>query len=172
MHMIIVLMGVSGSGKTVVGRELAQQLGWAFMDGDDLHPAENVEKMARSEPLNDADREPWLRTLMEIIHDLCGKGISIVLACSALKESYRQKLRSAAECVEYVHLTGSPELIAERLSRRQGHYMPPSLLKSQFDTLEMPEDALEIDVAPPPPKIAEEIRRHFHLGESDIWLES
>jgi gluconokinase len=162
--MIIVLMGVSGSGKTVVGRELAQQLDWAFVDGDDLHPSENVEKMARGEPLNDADRAPWLRTLMEIIDDLCRKDISIVLACSALKESYRTRLGSASDCIEYVHLTGSPELIAERLSKRKGHYMPPSLLKSQFDTLEPPVEAIEVDVTPAPPAIADEIRERLDLG--------
>lgn len=163
--MILVLMGVSGSGKTVVGIELAEQLEWAFVDADDLHPVANVEKMARGEPLDDADREPWLQSIMQIIEELCRKGISIVLACSALKEAYREKLLATGGCVEYVHLTGSFELIAERLARRKGHYMPPSLLKSQFETLEPPTEALEVDVTPPPPEIAREIRERLGLKE-------
>ena len=136
------MMGVSGSGKTTVGRILARQLGWAFLEGDDFHPAVNVEKMRREVPLNDDDRRPWLAALRWRIDEACERGEDVALACSALKHDYREHLeRHAPECVRYVCLRGSEELIRRRLTERKGHFMPPGLLLSQFEALEPPADA-------------------------------
>jgi len=154
--MIIVLMGVSGSGKTTVGQILARRLGWEFLDADDLHPAANVEKMRRGEPLTDADREPWLAALRDRIDAVCDRDDDLVLACSALKHRYRDYLRADAPgCVRFVYLEGSEELLRERLANRKGHFMPPGLLHSQFEALEPPEHAVRIDVTPPAETVAE-----------------
>lgn len=158
--MIIVLMGVSGSGKTTVGQILAGKLGWTFIDADDYHPAANVEKMRRGEPLTDEDRRPWLAALRERIDRACERGEDLVVACSALKHAYRDYLREDEPgCVRFVYLEGSEELIRARLANRRGHFMPPSLLHSQFEALEPPADALRIDVTPAPEVIAEQIRQ-------------
>jgi gluconokinase len=165
--MVIVLMGVSGSGKTTVGKELARQLGWTFLDADDFHPQANVEKMRSGRPLNDEDRGPWLKSLRNRAEKACRLDEQIVLACSALKHSYQDYLEDHdPDCVEFVHLVGSEKLIQERLAKRKGHFMNPSLLKSQFETLEPPENAIQVDIAPPPEEIAKEIRRKLHLGET------
>jgi gluconokinase len=157
--MIVVLMGVSGSGKTTVGRELAAGLGWTFIDADDFHPPANVEKMRSGVPLTDADRGPWLAALRERIDGACAAGENVVLACSALKHAYQDYLeKHAARCVEYVHLTGSEDLIRRRLAARRGHFMDPGLLRSQFEALEPPADAISVDVTPPPAEIASTIR--------------
>jgi gluconokinase len=163
--MVVVLMGVSGSGKTTVGKELADQLGWSFVDADDYHPAANVEKMRRGIPLTDEDRRPWLDALRTRVDGACARGENVVLACSALKHKYQHYLeQDDPACVRYIYLSGSEELIRERLAARKGHFMNPNLLHSQFETLEPPEGALRVDVAPPPEVIAAEIRGKLGLG--------
>ncbi|WP_165232814.1 gluconokinase [Aquisphaera insulae] len=156
--MIVVLMGVTGSGKTTVGRILAGRLGWPFFDADDYHPAANVEKMRRGIPLTDADRKPWLERLSGLIDEAVARGESLVLACSALKHAYQEYLRHHGDAVRYVCLCGSPELIRARLAARRGHFMDPSLLASQLEILEPPADAVRVDVGGTPEAIADEIR--------------
>ncbi|HZY89083.1 MAG TPA: gluconokinase [Gemmataceae bacterium] len=162
--MIVVLMGVTGSGKTTVGRLLARELGWTFLDADDFHPASNIEKMRRGEPLTDADRRPWLEALRRRVDEACARGENVVLACSALKHAYQDYLQhDVVGQVHYVHLRGSEALIASRLAGRKGHFMSPALLHSQFETLEPPDDAVQIDVTPPPEVVAAEIRHRLGL---------
>ncbi len=162
--MIVVLMGVSGSGKTTIGKVLARALGWTFLDADDYHPAANIEKMRKGIPLNDDDRRPWLQALRKRVEEACDRGENIVLACSALKHAYQEYLqREEPECIHYVYLRGSEELIRQRLAARKGHFMNPNLLHSQFETLEPPEHAVEVDVTPSPEIIAAEIRRKLGL---------
>lgn len=162
--MIVVLMGVSGSGKTTVGKALARQLGWTFLDADDYHPAANVEKMRRGIALNDDDRRPWLGTLRRLIHEARLRGENVVLACSALKHDYQEYLQDHDPAtVRFVHLRGSEELIRRRLAGRTGHFMNPSLLHSQFETLEPPEHALQVDVAAAPDVIVAGVRRGLGL---------
>jgi gluconokinase len=156
--MIVVLMGVTGTGKTTVGRVLAADLGWTFRDADDFHPAANVEKMRRGVPLDDEERAPWLAALASLIDDTVARGENLVLACSALKHSYQDYLRHDLADVRYVELWGSPELIARRLAGRKGHFMNPSLLPSQFAILEPPADAIRVEVSGTPRAIASEIR--------------
>jgi gluconokinase len=143
--MIIVMMGVAGSGKTFVGQRLAARLGWEFVDADDVHPAANIEKMAAGVALDDLDRQPWLARLQSILSAFDREGRSVVLACSALREEFRDALRAAAADVRFVYLKGDPALIEHRLRTRTGHFMPPELLNSQLATLEEPEDALTVD---------------------------
>ncbi len=162
--MFVVLMGVSGSGKTAVGEALARELGWAWFDADDYHPPANVEKMRSGQPLTDADRWPWLDLLNGLMRAEDAKGRSAVLGCSALKQVYRDRLAQGLADVRWVHLKGSFELIMSRLQQRKHRYMPASLLQSQFDTLEEPRDALTIDIADPPEALAERIRAHLGLG--------
>lgn len=132
----VVVMGVSGSGKTTLARGIAERLGWEFLEGDELHPRANVEKMAAGTPLTDEDRRPWLLAVGAWI-DRCGAaGTSAVLTCSALRRSYRDLLRRGRPGVRFCHVTADPELIARRVEQRRGHYMPPSLLPSQLATLE------------------------------------
>ena len=143
--MIVVVMGVSGSGKSTTGAALARTLGWPFVEGDDLHPLENVAKMAAGVPLTDADRWPWLDRIVAELCALSQTRPHSVLACSALKASYRERLARAGE-VRFVHLHGDRETIAARLAMRQHRYMPATLLDSQFATLEPPTDAIVVDV--------------------------
>ena len=143
--MIVVVMGVSGSGKTTIGEKLAQRLGWAFIEGDDYHPRENVAKMAAGIPLDDDDRWPWLDRLNERLHTQR----DAIVTCSALKESYRRRLLKGIADARLVYLEGSRELIASRVQTRKHKYMPASLLDSQFQTLEPPREAIRIDVAQP-----------------------
>ena len=140
-------MGVAGSGKTVVGTELARALGVDFVDGDDYHPPENVKKMAAGVPLDDTDRGGWLRALASRIKEAHDSGEGVVVACSALKRTYRDVLRTAAPDVRFVFLNGPKSLIAERLESRRGHYMLASMLESQLAALEPP-DADENVIAP------------------------
>jgi gluconokinase len=146
--MFILIMGVTGSGKTTVGTLLSAYLGWPFFDADDFHSAENVRKMASGIPLNDEDRRPWLQELQRLIAQRTEQGDNGVLACSALKQEYRAKLCSG-NAVEVVYLKAKPQLIGSRLQRRRGHYMPSGLIESQFRDLEEPQNALVIDAALP-----------------------
>ena len=155
--MIIVMMGVAGSGKTTIGQLLASKLGWPFFEGDDFHSPANVEKMAQGTPLTDEDREGWLTAIAEQIRQLESESRSGVIACSALKDSYRKKLSSAAKNVKFVFLRGDYDSIRERLEARAGHYMKSTLLQSQFDILEQPENSLDIDIRNSPEKIVDTI---------------
>jgi gluconokinase len=161
--MIIILMGVTGAGKTTVGRVLAAQLGWPFHDADDFHPPANVEKMRRGEPLTDADRAPWLDALHRLIAQLAAEHRNAVIACSALKQAYRDRLAAGVDQVSFVYLRGDPELLRQRLAARHGHFMPAELLRSQLDTLQEPHDAVVVDVKDPPESIASHIRRRLRL---------
>ena len=135
---LIVLMGVSGCGKSTVGKQLAEQTGIAFHDGDDFHSDANKAKMSNGESLNDADRKPWLQAIVDFAQKECDAGRSLLVACSALKRIYRDQLRTLKAPVKFAHLAGSMEVIEARLSDRKDHFMPKSLLQSQFDTLESP----------------------------------
>ena len=143
----VIVMGVAASGKTTVGELLARRLGWTFYDADAFHPAENIAKMANGMPLDDADRAPWLAALHALLSTAIRENRPGVLACSALKERYRQQLLDGNEGVQIVYLKGSYDLIWSRLSLRQGHYMKPEMLQSQFEALEEPENALVLDVS-------------------------
>jgi gluconokinase len=157
--MIVVLMGVSGSGKTTIGTLLAERLGSVFADADDYHPLANKQKMAAGQPLNDQDREPWLEELNRLMKGWFESGKSGVLACSALKESYRATLQAGmpSGAVSFVVLDGSKELLAARLSARKHEFMSAKLLESQLATLEMPKDALRIVNNRPPEEIVDQI---------------
>ena len=160
--MIIVLMGVTGSGKTTVGRLLAADLGWTYADADDFHSELNIEKMNGGIPLNDADRKPWLESLGKLVRDCLIRSENAVLACSALKESYREFLL-LDEQVRLVYLKGDYRVIRERLAARRGHYMDPALLDSQFETLEEPSECLRVDAASEPHAIIRTIRNGLSI---------
>jgi gluconokinase len=134
----LIVMGVSGSGKSTIAEKLAQRLGWSFEDGDRFHPASNVAKMSAGHPLTDEDRWPWLQAIADEIDRVCKAGEHVVIACSALKRSYRDVLVHGRHDIRIVYLNGTQELIAGRLAARKGHFMPPGLLASQFKTLEPP----------------------------------
>jgi gluconokinase len=134
----LVVMGVSGSGKSTIGETLAGRLGWRFADGDRFHPASNVAKMSAGQPLTDDDRRPWLQAIADEIDRVCKAGQRLVVACSALKRAYREILLHGRNDVGIVFLDGTEALIANRLNQRKGHFMPPGLLASQFQTLEPP----------------------------------
>lgn len=162
--MFIVVMGVSGSGKTTVGQALAHELGWRFYDGDDFHSPANVAKMAAGVPLDDDDRAGWLAALAQVIHKGMGRGESGVIACSALKEKYRQALRAASTepaQVRFVYLKGDYETILARMVNRPGHYMKADMLRSQFDALEEPADVITVDVNLPLHAIIDAITGQF-----------
>ncbi len=156
--MIVIVMGVSGAGKTTVGRALATALGWEFHDGDELHSEASKLKMHRGVALDDADRAPWLSAIRKLILSMLSEGRDGVLACSALKQSYRDEIVVDPNAVKVVYLKGSKEVIAERLRNRGGHFMNPDLLQSQFDTLEEPGDAIVVDVSMAPEAIVNAIR--------------
>ena len=142
----IIIMGVSGCGKTTVGKALAERLHATFLDADDFHPAANVEKMRAGTPLNDEDRTPWLATLNRELRERSQGGERVVLACSALKLRYREAIGAELPHVDWIFLDGSFEVIAKRMRARANHYMPESLLRSQFEALERPEDAICISI--------------------------
>jgi gluconokinase len=146
--MTVLLMGVSGSGKSTVGRALAAELDWPFLDADTLHPPANVAKMASGIPLTDADRWPWFDRIVAEMRRYAAAGKNVVIACSALKQAYRDRLASGGS-VRVVYLKGDAETIAPRLAGRRGHFMPPSLLASQFATLEEPDNAIVVDIREP-----------------------
>jgi carbohydrate kinase (thermoresistant glucokinase family) len=160
--MVLILMGPTGCGKTTVGRLLARRLGWPFLDGDDFHPAANVAKMHNGTPLNDSDRHPWLLALQKEIERRNKAGQSAILACSALKQTYRKLLGVDQQTVKTVYLRGSFELLHERLTDRRDHFMPPELLRSQLETLELPEGGLVVDIDDPPETIVARIIASLH----------
>lgn len=160
--MIVIVMGVVGAGKTTIGKLLASELGWQFADADDFHPASNVEKISHGVPLTDEDREPWLDRLRGAILQWIANGQSTVLACSALKRSYRAKLQAAPE-VRFVFLKGSAALIAQRLRARHGHFAGEAILASQLVDLEQPEDAVTVDISGTPQQIVDQIRKALGL---------
>ena len=161
--MIVIVMGTTASGKTTIGSLLAKRLGWEFVDADDFHPPANVEKMKHGIPLTDADREPWLNALHDKIAQWSAAGRNVVLACSALKQSYRDKLRASSD-VKFVYLKGSYELFSQRVLTRKGHFAKQDLIASQFATLEEPTDAITVDAAPSPEQIVAEVRRQLGVA--------
>ena len=162
--MITIVMGVSGSGKTTVGKLLAQSLNWDFSDADDFHPSANIEKMSRGIPLEDADRLPWLLQLQAAIDRWLLENKNVVLACSALKASYREMLCRDQQRMKIVYLKCSFEVLATRLKTRENHYMKADLLLSQLDTLEEPEDAMIVDASQPLELIVRQIKNHLMCG--------
>ena len=157
--MVVVLMGVAGSGKTTIGRELAAELGWKFADADDFHPPANVAKMSAGIPLDDADRAPWLAAIRLYIDTRLERGEPAVVTCSALREKHRAVLLVDPAQVKLVYLRGSRELLWSRISAREGHFMKPAMLDSQLATLEEPVNALVVDIAPSPAEIVAQLRR-------------
>jgi gluconokinase len=161
--MVVVVMGVTGSGKTTVGRLVAMQLRWEFADADDFHSAANKEKIRHGIALTDADREPWLAALRDQISHWIAAKKNVVLACSALKKSYREQLRVGNE-VKFVYLKGTYDLIAARLAHRKGHFADEHILASQFATLEEPSEAIVVDIHPSPEAIVSDICRRLGLS--------
>jgi carbohydrate kinase (thermoresistant glucokinase family) len=167
--MLIVIMGVSGAGKTTVGCLLAERLGFAFLEGDRFHPQANVAKMQRGEPLDDADRWPWLDRLAAELRRARNEGHGLVLTCSALKRTYRERLRAGAPELRFVWLDGDRSVIRARLGIRKGHFMPPALLESQFTALEEPgpeESVLRVSIDREPAEIVAEIMRAISVSHS------
>jgi gluconokinase len=165
---IIIIFGVSGSGKTTIGKLLAQELRWQFIEADDFHPASNIQKMRSGRPLIDEDRWPWLDCLRKQIEQLLAAGESAVLACSALKRAYRDRLRVSEE-IKFVFLRGDYAVVEKQLRSRRRHFMNPDLLQSQFDDLEEPqadEQALTVALGRTPEEIVEEIEAKLHLAKS------
>jgi gluconokinase len=161
--MILIMMGTTGSGKTTIGTLLAKRLGWQFVDADDFHPPANVEKMRHGIPLTDADREPWLKALHDKIVEWSADRRNVVLACSALKQNYRDELRATSD-VKFVYLKGSYELFSERVLARKGHFAKQDLLTSQFATLEEPTDAMVVDAAQSPEDMVTEVCKLLGLA--------
>lgn len=161
---VILIMGVSGVGKSTLGQLLADRLRWELLEGDDFHPAENVRKMESGIPLDDEDRKPWLERLRRIIDRRRDAGIPVIVTCSALKEEYRRQLGFPDPEMALVFPTATVELINERLRGRRGHFMPPSLLRSQLDTLEPPsQGALQLDAQESPAQLAEKVIERLGL---------
>ena len=166
---ILVIMGVSGSGKTTIATRLAEKLDWKYRDGDEFHPAANVEKMKNGVPLTDEDRWPWLEAIAAFIDEELKRGEKTIVTCSALKRGYRDILMDARKGVRLVYLKGDEALLAERLKKRHGHFMPSSLLQSQFDALEEPgsdENPLVVSVEGTPDEIVDEIILRLEITPS------
>lgn len=161
--MIIILMGVSGSGKSFIGKQLADDLGWVYYEGDLFHLEVNVEKMKRGEPLNDADRAPWLAALRRCIDENLEAGRSAVFACSALKEDYRDVLNADHPEVHLVYLKGDYDTIRARMENRKDHFMKAEMLRSQYEALEEPKDVITVDIRKAPDAIIADIRRQLAL---------
>lgn len=159
-------MGVAGSGKTTIGRSLADALRCAFVDGDSLHPAANIEAMRRGTALTDADRMPWLAAIRERMVEAHRRGERLVVACSALRQSYRTYLGEGLT-IDWVYLRGAPGLIASRLESRRGHFLEPGLLPSQLDTLEEPGNAIVADIALPPAEIVRQVLASLGPGTGE-----
>lgn len=157
--MVIVIMGVTASGKTTIGTRASKRLGWPFYDADEFHPPANIAKMSRGEPLTDDDREPWLQALHDKMAEEEQAGRSAIFACSALKDRYRDVLRDGLSTVRFVFLKGDPDVLQARLDHRKGHFMPRTMLPSQLAALEEPEpgEALVLDAARPPNELVDEI---------------
>lgn len=162
---IIILMGVSGSGKTTIGKKLAAKLGWNFYDADDFHPQTNLEKMSQGIPLTDEDRWPWLDRLRSLILELIERDQPAVLACSALKASYRERLLRDTRRAALVYLRGDYRLIKRRMEAREDHYFEADMLRSQFEALEEPREALVIDIDARPRAIVRDILERLSLGD-------
>lgn len=160
---VVIVMGVSGAGKTTVGRRLAARLGWAFVDADDHHDAAAIEKMSRGEGLSDTDRAPWLDRLAALVADRVRHGPPTVLACSALKATYRERLQGGSPAVAVVWLDVPADALRQRLTEREGHSVGPDLLPSQLAVLEPPADALHVDGTRPPEVIEDEVVRRLGL---------
>jgi len=160
--MVILIMGVSGSGKTTIGQMLGSQLGWPFVDGDSLHSPANIAKMAAGIPLTDEDRAPWLQSIHDQMESWRSERKSGIIASSALKEKYRQTLITSSD-VKLVYLRGSYDLIYSRMQHRPGHYMKPEMLKSQFASLEEPWNAVIVDISKPAEEIVSIIRRQLEI---------
>jgi len=160
---VVIIMGVTGAGKTTIGTMLAAQLNWQFADADTFHPPANIQKMSRGVPLNDTDRAPWLAAMRKAILEWIAAGKNVVLACSALKRAYRDELRPSRE-VKIVYLKGDYALFAERIRRRHGHFAGEGILVGQFADLEEPVDAIMVDAAKSPEEIVAEIRKQLGLS--------
>jgi gluconokinase len=162
---VIIVMGVSGAGKTTVGHALARELGWAFYEGDDFHPPRNIEKMTAGQPLTDQDRGPWLAALRTLIDDLLARDERAVIACSALRHQYRKQLTPEAQpqSVKFVYLDVPVAVLRERLRERRGHFMTAALLDSQLATLERPRNAIRVDGTRPVEEIVRDVRRRLAL---------
>src|SRR5271169_5020939 len=160
----VILMGVAGSGKTAVGMQVARTLDWIFLDADNFHPPANIEKMKHGIPLNDQDRAPWLQRLHDELQRQIAEGHSVILACSALKETYRNVLRDEVSPPKFVYLDVDPETIRDRLQHRTAHFFPKELLESQFAALEKPKDAIIVDARKPLNAVVDQVIRS--LGES------
>jgi gluconokinase len=170
MPCALVVMGVSGSGKSTIAENLAERLRWRYEDGDRFHPASNVAKMSAGQPLTDEDRWPWLQAIADEIDRICKAGQYAVIACSALKRTYRDILVHGRSDVRMIYLNGTQELIADRLAHRKGHFMPPGLLASQFKTLEPPdrsENPLTVSIDASVDAIVDDIVRQLGLSPAD-----
>ena len=170
MPCALIVMGVSGSGKSTIGETLAERLGWTFEDGDRFHPAGNVTKMSAGHPLTDEDRRPWLQAIADEVDRVCKVGERAVIACSALKRAYRDILVHGRDDVRIIFLDGTQDLIAARLAARKGHFMPPGLLASQFRTLEPPaenENPVTVSIDAAVETIVDDIVRQLGLRPAE-----
>jgi gluconokinase len=169
----LIVMGVSGSGKSTIGETLAKRLGWAYEDGDKFHPPGNVAKMSAGQPLTDDDRWPWLQAIADEIDRLCAAGERVVIACSALRKVYRDILVHGRDDIRIVYLDGTQQLIGDRLGARKGHFMPPGLLASQFKTLEPPTDdehPITVSIDASVDAIIDDVVRQLHLDPAALPL--